>query len=146
MPASTDKSDPETWLPDHEALRAAPRQHRVIFENDLLRVLSVSVAAGSAEPFHETRMCAAWMVSCGAADALGEGGGFAAVVDGVGCASAVSVDGDVGGGGSAKTMGSPGSVSEGHPHAKTASRARTRTRRVIGAPPLITPSAPRRET
>jgi hypothetical protein len=46
-----------TW--DHpdalDAVVAAPRSHRVVFENDLVRVLEVSVEPGEHEPEHTHR-------------------------------------------------------------------------------------------
>ena len=52
MPRSTDGSDPAGWEPGLDALRSAPDNHRVIFENDDLRVLSVTVRPGELEKVH----------------------------------------------------------------------------------------------
>lgn len=52
MPPSTDGSDPAGWDPRLEALHAAPGNHRVIFENADIRVLSVTVEPGEMEPAH----------------------------------------------------------------------------------------------
>lgn len=52
MPISTDGSDPKSWDPKNEGSVAAPGNHPVIFENDILRVQSVSVSAMSEEPYH----------------------------------------------------------------------------------------------
>ncbi len=52
MPVSTDGTDPATWNPALEATRAAPHNHQVIFENDDIRVLAVTVAPGEFEEAH----------------------------------------------------------------------------------------------
>lgn len=52
MPISTDGTDPKTWDPRKEALTAAPENHKLIFENDTLRVQSVTVPPLSEEPYH----------------------------------------------------------------------------------------------
>jgi quercetin dioxygenase-like cupin family protein len=52
MPPGTDGSDPRGWDPTLEAVRAAPGNHQVIFENDSIRVLSVTVQPGEREPVH----------------------------------------------------------------------------------------------
>ena len=44
------------WPDNLEALVAAPRNHKVILENDRVRVLSVTVAPGESEPLHMHRM------------------------------------------------------------------------------------------
>lgn len=47
-----DKSD----FPDgHDGVQAAPHSHRVIFENEFVRVLEVSIEPGTTEPFHHHR-------------------------------------------------------------------------------------------
>lgn len=48
-------SDPSTWDPALDAVTAAPKNHRVIFENDLLRVLEVVLEPGEEEPVHHHR-------------------------------------------------------------------------------------------
>src|SRR5207302_3546438 len=55
MPVSTDGTDPNTWDLKLEARRAAPRNHKVIFENQDIRVLSVSVQPGEQEALHHHR-------------------------------------------------------------------------------------------
>lgn len=52
MPVSTDGTDPSRWDPRFEALHAATHNHRVIFENADMRVLSVTVAPGEVEAAH----------------------------------------------------------------------------------------------
>lgn len=39
----------------YDAAQAAPKSHRVIFENAFVRVLEVSLEAGTTEPFHHHR-------------------------------------------------------------------------------------------
>lgn len=43
------------WTPQNEALAAAPQQHTLLFENDEVRVLTVTIAPGVKEPFHAHR-------------------------------------------------------------------------------------------
>jgi quercetin dioxygenase-like cupin family protein len=44
-----------TWPPSMDAVVAAPGSHRVLFENDDVRVLEVTIAAGHREPEHTHR-------------------------------------------------------------------------------------------
>lgn len=55
MPPANDPSDPATWDPDLDAVAAAPRHHKVLFENENLRVLEVILAPGDEEPVHHHR-------------------------------------------------------------------------------------------
>jgi hypothetical protein len=48
-------TDPSTWDPQLDAVTAAPRQHKVLFENDRLRVLEVTLEHGDEEPVHHHR-------------------------------------------------------------------------------------------
>lgn len=43
------------WPPSMDAMVAAPESHRVLFENDDVRVLEVTIAAGHREPEHTHR-------------------------------------------------------------------------------------------
>jgi len=43
------------WPPSMDAVVAAPGSHRVLFENDDVRVLEVTIAAGDREPEHTHR-------------------------------------------------------------------------------------------
>ena len=52
---SMDGTDPANWDPKLDALIAAPDNHRLLYEDDLIRVLSVSVAPGTVEPVHHHR-------------------------------------------------------------------------------------------
>jgi hypothetical protein len=66
MPISTDGTDPATWNPARDALEAAPDNHRVLFENNELRVLSVTIRPGEREELHHHRWPSVMVV-----DALG---------------------------------------------------------------------------
>ena len=48
-------SDPRTWDPALDAVTAAPRHHKVLFENDRLRVLEVTLESNDEEPLHHHR-------------------------------------------------------------------------------------------
>lgn len=43
------------WRPENDALTAAPQHHKVLFENDEVRVLEVTVPPGVREPLHAHR-------------------------------------------------------------------------------------------
>lgn len=47
--------DDASWPPELDAVVAAPRNHRVLFENDHLRVLEVILEPGEEEPVHHHR-------------------------------------------------------------------------------------------
>jgi hypothetical protein len=47
------------WPEELDAVRAAPAQHRVLMENDRVRVLDTRVAAGETVPLHTHRWPAA---------------------------------------------------------------------------------------
>ena len=44
------------WPPEMDGVIAAPETHHVLFENDVVRVLEVAIAAGQREPEHTHRM------------------------------------------------------------------------------------------
>ena len=46
---------PMSWDPALDAVVAAPRQHKVLFENDRLRVLEVTLEPNEEEPTHHHR-------------------------------------------------------------------------------------------
>jgi hypothetical protein len=48
-------SDPTTWDPAFDAVIAAPQNHKVVFENDRLRVLEVTLEPDEEEPIHHHR-------------------------------------------------------------------------------------------
>jgi hypothetical protein len=63
MPAiSMDGSDPVTWDPALDGVLAAPENHTVIYEDDAIRVISVSIAAGTNEKPHHHRLPAVFVV------------------------------------------------------------------------------------
>ena len=43
MTADRTNSDPSSWDPALDAVTAAPKQHKVLFENERLRVLEVTL-------------------------------------------------------------------------------------------------------
>jgi hypothetical protein len=47
--------DPSTWDPAFDAVVAAPKHHKVIFENERLRVLEVTLEPNDEEPIHHHR-------------------------------------------------------------------------------------------
>lgn len=55
MDHGSDSSDPATWDPALDAVTAAPRNHTVLYEDDVIRVLAVSVAPGETEHPHHHR-------------------------------------------------------------------------------------------
>ena len=55
MQNSNDPADPATWDPEFDAVAAAPDHHKVIFENDKLRVLEVTLEPDDEEPLHHHR-------------------------------------------------------------------------------------------
>jgi len=55
MAISMDGSDPATWDPNLDAVVAAPENHKVLYEDDTIRVISVSIPAGKIEKAHHHR-------------------------------------------------------------------------------------------
>ena len=49
----------QDWPDELDALSAAPENHRLLFENDSVRVLDTSIAPGQATPLHTHRWPAA---------------------------------------------------------------------------------------
>ena len=47
--------DPQNWSAEHDAVAAAPSHHDVLYEDDVIRVVSVSVGPGETEPAHHHR-------------------------------------------------------------------------------------------
>lgn len=45
-------SSPEAWPPELDALCAAPDHHRLVLENDAVRVLETRIEAGETVPVH----------------------------------------------------------------------------------------------
>jgi len=52
MPISTDGTDPKTWAPGLDAQKAGARNHKVIYEDEDIRVLPVTVEPGEVEVAH----------------------------------------------------------------------------------------------
>lgn len=48
-------SDPASWDPALDAVIAAPKHHKVLFENESLRVLEVTIEHDDEEPVHHHR-------------------------------------------------------------------------------------------
>ena len=51
-----DPQDPADWPASLDALAAAPNNHRVLLENERVRVLEVVVRPGESEPLHAHRL------------------------------------------------------------------------------------------
>ena len=47
--------NPEEWPAELDAVAAAPNNHKILLENDSVRVLEVSMAPGETEPLHSHR-------------------------------------------------------------------------------------------
>jgi quercetin dioxygenase-like cupin family protein len=52
QPAKYDPNDPATWPDTLDATVAAPQNHKVVLENERVRVLEVTVQPGEREPVH----------------------------------------------------------------------------------------------
>jgi hypothetical protein len=50
-----DNADPSSWDPTLDAVIAAPRHHKVLYENERLRVLEVTLEPQDEEPVHHHR-------------------------------------------------------------------------------------------
>ena len=55
MAISMDGSDPATWDPALDGVVAAPENHKVLYEDDTIRVIAVSIAPGATEKPHHHR-------------------------------------------------------------------------------------------
>lgn len=51
--------EPLLWPAELDALRAAPGQHRLVLENERVRVLDTRIAPGERTPLHTHQWCAA---------------------------------------------------------------------------------------
>lgn len=60
--ASGETSEPGPWPLELDALVAAPDSHRVVFENDRVRVLEVVIQAHAREPQHVHRAAGVMVV------------------------------------------------------------------------------------
>ncbi len=52
---ATPQSIPPVWPPELDALIAAPKHHRLVLENDRVRVLDTRIAPGDTVPVHTHR-------------------------------------------------------------------------------------------
>ena len=50
---SMDGTDPATWDPALDGVLAAPENHTVLYEDEAIRVISVSIAPGAIEKPHQ---------------------------------------------------------------------------------------------
>ena len=57
-PISTDGSDPRTWDPRTDGPIAAPENHKVVYEDDNIRIISVLIVPGQTEKVHGHMRCA----------------------------------------------------------------------------------------
>ena len=55
MQNANSRLDPSTWAAELDAVTAAPKNHKVLFENDRLRVLEVILEPAEEEPVHHHR-------------------------------------------------------------------------------------------
>jgi hypothetical protein len=59
---SMDGTDPATWDPALDGVLAAPENHTVLYEDNAIRVISVSIAPGAVEKPHHHRLPAVFVV------------------------------------------------------------------------------------
>ena len=59
---SMDGSDPATWDPALDGVLAAPENHTVLYEDDLIRVISVRVAPGATGKPHHHRFPSVFVI------------------------------------------------------------------------------------
>ncbi len=59
---SMDGSDPVTWDPSLDGVLAAPENHAILYEDDEIRVISVSIAPGAIEKPHHHRLPSIFVV------------------------------------------------------------------------------------
>ena len=64
IPISMDGTDPNTWDPQLDGAIAAPANHRILYEDDTIRVLSVSIRPGEKEPVHHHRWPSVFVIDC----------------------------------------------------------------------------------
>jgi hypothetical protein len=55
MITEAETSDPSTWDPALDAVVAAPNHHKVLYENENLRVIEVTLEPEDEEPIHHHR-------------------------------------------------------------------------------------------
>ena len=59
---SMDGTDPATWDPALDGVLAAPENHKVLYEDEAIRVISVSIAPGAIEKPHHHCLPAVFVV------------------------------------------------------------------------------------
>ena len=59
---SMDGSNPATWDPALDGVLAAPENHAILYEDDEIRVISVSIAPGAIEKPHHHRLPSIFVV------------------------------------------------------------------------------------
>ena len=59
---SMDGTDPATWDPALDGVLAAPENHTVLYEDEVIRVISVSIAPGAIEKPHHHCLPAVFVV------------------------------------------------------------------------------------
>ena len=59
---SMDGTDPATWDPALDGVLAAPENHTVLYEDEAIRVISVSIAPGAIEKPHDHCLPAVFVV------------------------------------------------------------------------------------
>jgi hypothetical protein len=59
---SMDGTDPGTWDPALDGVLAAPENHKVLYEDEAIRVISVSIAPGAIEKPHHHCLPAVFVV------------------------------------------------------------------------------------
>lgn len=62
MTISMDGSDPASWDPALDGVLVAPENHAVLYEDDFIRVISVSVAPGAREKPHHHRLPSVFVI------------------------------------------------------------------------------------
>jgi len=59
---SMDGSDPEAWDPSLDGVLAAPENHAILYEDNEIRVISVSIPPGAIEKPHHHRLPSIFVV------------------------------------------------------------------------------------
>ena len=59
---SMDGTDPASWDPGLDGVLAAPENHAILYEDEAIRVLSVSIGPGAIEKPHHHRLPAVFIV------------------------------------------------------------------------------------
>ncbi len=62
MAISMDGSDPSTWNPALDGVEAAPENHQVLYEDDTIRVISVTIPPGKIEKPHHHRQPSVFVI------------------------------------------------------------------------------------